>query len=69
MITYLCTGDLPISDSLARKILMLADQFTLDGGVLWHFLALNLDMTGENFAIEVVMHPGNLETRHSKILS
>ena len=41
MITYLSTGDLPISDRSARTILMLADQFTLDGGVLWHFLFLN----------------------------
>ena len=37
MITYLSTGDLPISDRSARKMWMLADQFTLDGGVLWHF--------------------------------
>ena len=37
MITYLSTGDLSISDRSARTILMLADQFTLDGGVLWHF--------------------------------
>ena len=35
MITYLSTDDLPISDRSARKSLMLADQFTLDGGVLW----------------------------------
>ena len=37
MITYLSTGDLPISDWSARTILMLADQFTLEVGVLWHF--------------------------------
>ena len=49
MITYLSTGDLPISDRSARNILMLADQFTLDGGVLWHFLPLNLDMARGNF--------------------
>ena len=36
MITYLSTGDLPISDTSARRILMLTDQFTLDGGVLLH---------------------------------
>ena len=46
MITYLSTDDLPISDRSARTILMLADQFTLDGGVLWHFLSLDLDMGG-----------------------
>ena len=34
MITYLRTGDLSISDRSAREILMLADQFTLDGGVI-----------------------------------
>ena len=39
MITYLSTDDLPISDRSARKSLVLADQFTLDGGVLWHFVA------------------------------
>ena len=38
MITYLSTDDLPISDRSARKILMLTDQFTLDDGILWHFL-------------------------------
>ena len=38
MITYLSTSDLPISDRSTRTILMLADQFTLDGGVLWHFV-------------------------------
>ena len=38
MITYLSTDDLSISDRSARKILMLADQFKLDGGVLWHFV-------------------------------
>ena len=49
MITYLSTGDLTISDRSARTILMLADQFTLDGGVFWHFLSLNLDMEEGNF--------------------
>ena len=49
MITYLRTGDLPISDRSARTILMLADQVTRNGDVLWHFLPLNLDMAGENF--------------------
>ena len=49
MITYLSTGDLSISDRSARTILMLADQFTLDGGILWHFLSLNIDMAGGNF--------------------
>ena len=38
MITYLGTGDLPISDKSVRKSSMLADQFTLDGDVLWHFV-------------------------------
>ena len=49
MITYVSTGDLPISDRYARKKFILADQFTLDGGVVWHFLSLNLDMKGGNF--------------------
>ena len=39
IITYLSTGDLPMSDKAARKILMIEDQFTLDDGVLWHFFA------------------------------
>ena len=34
---YLGTGDLPISDKSARKIVMIADQFALDDNVLWHF--------------------------------
>ena len=37
MITYLSTSDLPISDRSARTILMLADHFTLYGGVLCFF--------------------------------
>ena len=39
IITYLSTGDLPMSDKAARNILMIEDQFTLDDGVLWHFIA------------------------------
>ena len=39
IITYLSTGDLPMSDKAARKILMIEDQFTLDDGVLSHFFA------------------------------
>ena len=39
IITYLSTGDLPMSDKAARKILMIEDQFTLDDGVLGHFFA------------------------------
>ena len=34
IITYLSTGDLPMSDKAERKILMMEDQFTLDDGVL-----------------------------------
>ena len=34
IITYLSTGNLPASDKVARKILMIEDQFTLDDGVL-----------------------------------
>ena len=50
LLTYLSTGDLPISYRSARNFLMLADQFTLDGGVHWHcFLSLNLDMARDNF--------------------
>ena len=46
IITYLSTGDLPMSDKAARKILMIEDQFTLDDGVLWHLL-LNQDTQKE----------------------
>ena len=49
IITYLSTGDLPMSDKAARKILMIEDQFTLDDGVLWHFLLLNQDTRKEVF--------------------
>ena len=49
MITYLSTDDLLILDWSARQILMLTDQFTLDGEVLWHFLSLNRDMGEGNF--------------------
>ena len=49
MITYLSIGDLPTSDRLARAILMLSDQFTLDDGVPLHFLSLNIDIGGGNF--------------------
>ena len=40
IITYLSMDDLPISDRSAGKMLMLADLFTPDGGVLWHFFVL-----------------------------
>ena len=39
IISYLSTGDLPMTDKAARKILMIEDQFMLDDGVLWHFCA------------------------------
>ena len=37
IINYLGTGDLPISDKSARKIVMIADQFALDDNVHCHF--------------------------------
>ena len=49
IITYVSTGDLPASAKAARKILMIEDQFTLDDGVLWHFLLLNQDIRKEVF--------------------
>ena len=70
MITYPSTGDLPISDRSARKILILTDQFSLDDGILWHFfLSLNLNMARGAFTTEAVMHSFNLEIRYSKICS
>ena len=39
IITYLSTGDLPMSDKAERKILMMEDQFTLHDGVLWHLFS------------------------------
>ena len=52
--TYLSTGDLPVSDKAARKILMIEDQFTLDDGVLWHFFA-----SKSRHAKEVFYHSDN----------
>lgn len=37
IITHLSTGELIISDKSARKVVMVADRFTLDDGVLWYF--------------------------------
>ena len=37
IITYLNTVDLSVSDKSARKIIMIADQFTVQDGILWHF--------------------------------
>ena len=34
--TYLQTGDLPTCDKTARRVVMESDQFTLDGGILYH---------------------------------
>ena len=47
IITYLSASDLPMSDKVARQILMMEDQFTLDDGVLWHFLLLHQDTRKE----------------------
>ena len=37
LVIYLSTGDLPVSDKSARKIVMIMYQLTVEGDILWHF--------------------------------